>query len=67
MPNCQNLMESNGYGGISMGRGMTRAFQRAKEREKRTPDVEDMAETVKRERLNSQGPDIQGRGRISGA
>ena len=59
-------MESNGFGSIFFGRGMSRDFQRAKEREKQTPDELVMHKTVKRDRLNAQGPDIRGRGRISG-
>ena len=40
-------MESNDVGGIFVGRGMSRAFQRAKERENQTPDVEVMVKMVK--------------------
>ena len=49
---CQsskNLMESNGDGGIFVGRGMSRAFQRAKEPENWTSDELVMDKTVKRE------------------
>ena len=52
-------MESKDIGGIFVGSKMSRAFQRAKERENRTPDVKVMDKTVKRDRLNSQGPDIR--------
>ena len=37
--------DSNGDGSIFVGRGMSRAFQRAKERENLTPDELVMAET----------------------
>ena len=66
---CQsskNLMESNGYGSIFVGRGMPRAFQRAKEQQKRTPDELVMDNTVKRGWLRCHGPDFQARGRKSG-
>ena len=43
--NSQNLMESKHVCGIFVGRGMSRAFERAKERENRTPDELVMAET----------------------
>ena len=62
---CQsskNLMESNGYGSIFVGRGMSRAFQGAKEHQKGTPDELVMDRTVKWERLKCQGPDIRGWG-----
>ena len=58
-------MDSNGVGAYLGGWGMSIASQRAKGRENRTPDVEVMDKTVKRDMLNSQGPDIRGRGRIS--
>ena len=38
-------MESNGYGSIFVGRGMSRAFQQAKDRENRTSDELVIAET----------------------
>ena len=47
MQRCQNakkFMESNGVGTYLDGWGMSIATQRAKERQNRTPDVEDMAE-----------------------
>ena len=62
---CQsskNLMESNGDGSIFLGRGMSRPFQRAKERQKRTPDELVMDKTVKWERLKCQWTDIRGWG-----
>ena len=62
----KNLMESNGDGSIFVGRGMSRAFQRAKERENPTPDELGMDKTVKRGWLRCQGPDIRARGRKSG-
>ena len=40
-------MESNDVGGIFVGWGMSIASKQAKERQKRTPDVEVMAEMVK--------------------
>ena len=40
-------MESNGYGSIFLGRRMSRASERAKERQKQTPDELVMAKTVK--------------------
>ena len=59
-------MESKDVGGIFVGRGMSRAFQRAKERENQTPDVKVMGKTVKHGRHMLQGSDIGGRVRISG-
>ena len=59
-------MEFNGDGGIFVGWGMSIASKRAKERQNRTPDELVMDKTVKRGRLKPQGPDIWGRGRISG-
>ena len=61
-------MESNGVGdgGIFVGWGMSIASKRAKERQKRTPDELVMHKTVKQDRLNAQGPDIRGSGRIFG-
>ena len=69
MQRCQNsktFMESNDVGTYLDGWGMSIATQRAKERENRTPDVKVTIKTVKREKLKCQGPDIRGRGRISG-
>ena len=66
---CQSskyLMKSNGYGSIFVGRGMSRAFQRAKEHENRTPDELVMDKTVKWGWLRCQVPDIRARGRKSG-
>jgi hypothetical protein len=66
---CQsskNLMESNDVVGIFVGRGMSIASKRAKERQKRTPDELVTVKTVKHGRLSCQGPDIRGFGRISG-
>ena len=60
-------MVSNGVGGIFVGWGMSIASKRAKERQKRTPDELVMVKTVKQKKLKSQGPDIRGSGRISGA
>ena len=48
-------MESNGDGTYLGGWGMSRATQRAKECENRTPDVEVMAERVKCSRLAWEG------------
>ena len=48
MQTCQildNLMESNGVGGIFVGRGMSIASKRAKERQNRSSDELVMAET----------------------
>ena len=53
-------MESNGVGGIFVGRGMSRASKQAKERENQSSDELVMAETVKHGRLKCQGPDIRG-------
>ena len=58
-------MESNDVGGILVGRGVSIASKRAKERQNRTPDELVMVKTVKREKLNWQGLDIRGSGRIS--
>ena len=43
----KNLMESNDGGAIFVGRRMSIASKRAKERQKRTPDELVMAKTVK--------------------
>ena len=59
-------MDSNGVATYLDGWGMSIAIQRAKEHQKRTLDELVMDKTVKREKLKSQGPDIQGSGRISG-
>ena len=67
---CQifkTFMESNGDGGIFVGWGMSIASKQAKERQNRTPDELVMVKTVKQKQLKSQGPDIRGSGRISGA
>ena len=48
-------MESNDDGSIFVGRGMSRAFQRAKERENRTPDVKVMVKTINQPRLKLGG------------
>ena len=50
-----------------VGWGMSIDSKRAKERQKRTQNELVMVKTVKREKLKSQGPDIWGSGRISGA
>ena len=41
----KKIMESNGFGSIFVGKGMSRAFQRAKERENRSSDELVMTET----------------------
>ena len=51
-------MDSNGDGSIFVGRGMSIASKRAKERQKQTPDELVMDKTVKWGRLKSQGSDI---------
>ena len=49
-------MNSNGVGSIFVGRGMSRAFQRAKERENQTPDELVMAKTkFERNQFQSSG------------
>ena len=45
MPKFQNLMKSNGDGGIFVGRGMSIASKRAKERQNRSSDELVMTET----------------------
>ena len=45
MPKSKTLMESNDFGGIFVGRRMSRAFQRAKERENQSSDELVMAKT----------------------
>ena len=59
-------MESNGIGGIFVGRGMSRASKRAKERQNRSSDELVMAETRISRSLKLQVTDVRN-GRMSGA
>ena len=65
--NAKILMETNDFGTYVDGWWMSIATQQAKERENRTPHELIMDKTVKRGRLKSQGPDVRGAARISGA
>ena len=59
-------MESNGDGSIFVGRGMSRASKRAKERQNRSSDELVMAETRISRSQNLQVTDVW-KGRMSGA
>ena len=55
------MMELKHVGGIFVGRGMSRAFQRAKERENRTPDELVMDKTKISRSLELQVSDVRKR------